>query len=139
MTQMKNLLLKKRILIVDDEDLLREILSEDLTSAGATVIEAANGEIAFDLLKKHSFDAVVTDIRMPGGNGTDLIKNINTYFQNEKPKIFVCSGYNDFSLKEVESVKVSFTFNKPFDRDTFIRTIALFLQTTSTTTKLESI
>ena len=89
-------------MVVDDEELLREILLEDLTSAGALVSEAENGTKALELLQKEKFDAVVTDIRMPGGNGNMLIKNINAHFQDEKPKIFVCSGYNDFSLSETE-------------------------------------
>lgn len=126
---MKNLLSEKKILVVDDEDLLREILMEDLTSAGAQVAEAANGAVAFELMQKQSFHAIVTDIRMPGGNGIALIKNINSYFQTNKPKIFVCSGYNDFSLNEIEQMSVCFTFDKPFDRETFIRTIATYLQT----------
>jgi len=121
---MKTLLTGKKILVVDDEDLLREILVEDLTSAGASVSDAANGTMAFELLQKQKFDAVVTDIRMPGGNGIMLIKNINSYFQSDKPKIFVCSGYNDVSLDDTEALSVSFTFDKPFDRETFIRTLA---------------
>jgi len=126
---MNKLLSEKKILVVDDEELLREILVEDLTSAGAQVTDAANGALAFALMQNQSFDAVVTDIRMPGGNGIALIKNINSYFQNEKPKIFVCSGYNDFSLNQTEEMSVCFTFDKPFDRETFIRTIAKHLQT----------
>lgn len=126
---MKTLLTDKKILIVDDEDLLREILVEDLTSAGASVLDAANGTIAFDLLQKEKFDAVVTDIRMPGGSGIKLIKNIKAHFQSEGPQIFVCSGYNDMTLDETESLSVSYTFNKPFDRETFIQTLADYLKT----------
>lgn len=125
---MKTLLTGKNILVVDDEDLLREILVEDLTSAGASVSDASNGTLAFDLLQKQKFDAVVTDIRMPGGNGIKLIQNINLHFKDNKPKIFVCSGYNDVSLDETEALSVSFTFDKPFDRETFIRTLAKCLK-----------
>jgi CheY-like chemotaxis protein len=124
---MKTLLTGKNILVVDDEELLREILVEDLTSAGASVKDAANGSIAFEILQKQRFDAVVTDIRMPGGNGIKLIKNINSHFQKDKPKIFVCSGYNDMTLEETEALSVSFTFDKPFDRETFIKTLAQYL------------
>lgn len=124
---MKTLLNGKKILVVDDEDLLREILVEDLTSAGALVSDASNGETAFDLLQTQPFDAIVTDIRMPAGNGIMLIKNINSHFQNGKPKIFVCSGYNDMTLEETEAYSVTYTFNKPFDRETFIRTLAQYL------------
>ncbi len=124
---MKTLLTGKKILVVDDEDLLREILVEDLSSAGATVLDAANGTIAFDLLQKENFDAVVTDIRMPGGNGIKLIKNIKSHFEKNAPKVFVCSGYNDMTLDETQALSVAYTFNKPFDRESFIKTIAEYL------------
>lgn len=118
-----NTLAGKKILVVDDEELLREILMEDLAAYEATVMGAENGDLAFDLVKKENFDAIVTDIRMPGGNGVILIKNINSHFQKDRPKIFVCSGYNDVSRTEIENMSVTHTFNKPFDREVFIQTL----------------
>lgn len=113
----------KKILVVDDEELLREILMEDLSFYGAEVFGAENGNTAFDLLRNQQFDAVITDIRMPGGSGTALIRNINSHFGNNKPKIFVCSGYNDVAPQEIEAMLVTHTFNKPFDREKFIQVI----------------
>jgi YesN/AraC family two-component response regulator len=114
---------KKFILIVDDEELIREILIEELTFYGANVISAENGTVAFELIQKNKFDAVITDVRMPNGNGLVLIKNINSKIQ-DKPKIFICSGYNDISETEIQSLNVSYTFNKPFEREDFIAIIS---------------
>lgn len=113
----------KKILVVDDEELLREILMEELSYYGAEVIGAENGTIAFDLVKNQKFDAVITDVRMPGGNGIVLIKNINEYFKKDKPKLFICSGYNDITSDEIDSMNITHTFNKPFDRENFIQVI----------------
>lgn len=122
-----NTLVGKKILVVDDEELLREILMEELSAYEAAVMGAENGDSAFELVKKENFDAIVTDIRMPGGNGTTLIKNVNSYFPKNRPKIFVCSGYNDVSRSEIETLSVTYTFNKPFDRDFFIQTLMKYL------------
>lgn len=124
---MKTLIKGKKILVVDDEDLLREIISEDLRSAGALVTEAANGRIAFELIQNQIFDAVVTDVRMPGGNGIKLVKDIKSHFENDGPFVFVCSGYNDMSAEETESLSVNYIFKKPFDRETFIKKVAEYL------------
>lgn len=118
-----NSLKAKKILVVDDEELLREIIMEDLSYYGAEVVGAENGTIAFELIQKQKFDAIITDVRMPGGNGIVLIKNINEFFKKDRPFIFICSGYNDISQTEIATMKVTYTFNKPFDRENFIRVL----------------
>ena len=114
----------KKILVVDDEELLREILMEDLADNGAEVTGAENGTRAFELIKSQNFDAVITDARMPGGSGVGLINNMNEYYKENRPPVFICSGYNDITRSEIESMKVSHAFNKPFDRDEFIKVIS---------------
>lgn len=64
------------ILVVDDEESLREILSEVLGEEGHTVSVAASAEQALMLLSDQRFDIVITDIRMPGMNGIDLLRKI---------------------------------------------------------------
>ncbi len=119
-----NRLNKKRILVVDDEELLREILIEELSYYGADVVGAENGTVAFEMIKNQKFDAVITDVRMPGGNGIVLIRNINSYFSVGKPKLFICSGYNDITPLEIGTMNIAHSFSKPFDRDSFIKVVA---------------
>jgi CheY-like chemotaxis protein len=115
----------KKILVVDDEELLREILMEDLAYCGATVDGAENGTAAFDLVNHEHFDAVITDVRMPGGSGIALAKNIMSRLKKEdRPKIFLCSGYNDVSPSEISDLEISHVFAKPFDRENFINVIS---------------
>ncbi len=62
-----------RILVVDDDDHLRQIMEETLESAGYTVKTAESGNAALDILKNESFDLTITDLMMPGIKGIELI------------------------------------------------------------------
>jgi two-component system, response regulator PdtaR len=84
------------VLIVDDEPLIRETVSELLSSAGLPTLEAANGVEALEMLSKngHAVAVLLTDIRMPGGmNGIDLAR----IAQRTWPwiKVIVMSGFYD--------------------------------------------
>jgi DNA-binding NtrC family response regulator len=62
-----------RVLIVDDEPLIRTIMHRALARAGHEVLEADCVAAAQEVLRVHVVDVVTTDLRMPGGNGTVLI------------------------------------------------------------------
>lgn len=65
-----------KILIVDDDRSMREFLEILLHMEGYQVFSAANGQTATDLCAKQKFDLVITDLKMPGLSGIDLLKNI---------------------------------------------------------------
>ncbi len=117
----------KRILLVDDEDFLREVLCEIFNSHGAITRSAENGIIALDLLKSEKFDAVISDIRMPGGDGLSLAENINTQLDYQ-PKIFLCSGFNDIPPEKTNTLDVVEIFTKPFSVDKMIDSVSQALQ-----------
>lgn len=112
MSELKNV----NVLVVDDEEALREIFTDELTYLGAQVFCAKNGEEALDLYKQHSIDVVISDVRMPGGDGVQLVKNIAS-LPKPFPKIFMCSGYMDKSTDEILELGVLEIFAKPFDWD----------------------
>jgi DNA-binding NtrC family response regulator len=64
---------KLNILLVDDEDALRGVVAERLQDEGFTVVEAPSGEAALDQLQRFAFDIVVSDLRLPGIDGRDVI------------------------------------------------------------------
>jgi DNA-binding response OmpR family regulator len=66
----------KRILIVEDEDALCLLYKEELAQEGYAVTPAGNAEEALAALKREPFDLIVTDIRMPGRDGVELITEI---------------------------------------------------------------
>jgi DNA-binding NtrC family response regulator len=104
----------KSILVVDDEEWMREALESFLKLADAHVETAQNGEEAFSILLSKKFDALITDLRMPGGHGAPLIKRVLLELAI-KPKVFVCSGYCDFSKEEAREMGIVRVFGKPFD------------------------
>ena len=112
-----------KILVVDDEDAIREVISEEFEMAGAKVDQANNGRKAFDMLKAANYDVVFSDVRMPNGDGVELINNI---FQklNPKPLVYLCTGFSDLSEAEAKKIGVKEVFSKPFNMDFIIGKIA---------------
>lgn len=68
-----------RVLIVDDDAKLRELLASYLSDSGFAVMEAPNGTKALELLRREPFDAMVLDIMMPGLNGLDVLRTVRTF------------------------------------------------------------
>ncbi len=64
----------KKILLVEDEALIRELYTRQLTKAGFMVKPAATGEEAVQILKTDSFDVILLDIMLPGINGLQVLR-----------------------------------------------------------------
>lgn len=68
--------MKKKLLVVEDEKNLCVLYKEELTKEGYKVTTVMDADTALKLIKKHEFDLIITDIRMPVKNGIDLITQI---------------------------------------------------------------
>ena len=80
------------ILVVDDDDEVREMLAETLQDFGYAVLQAASGEEALPMLTGDSeIDMLITDIRMPGMSGLELAETVSR--QHSGMKVIVTSGY----------------------------------------------
>ncbi len=112
------------ILVVDDEDGLREAVSLALKSRGATVTQAPGGRPAFEMLKVTKFDWVVSDIRMPDGDGMSLLAQIQTLAEHI-PKVILVTGFADVTRDQVLNQGAIALLSKPFGRQSLID---LFLQ-----------
>lgn len=64
----------KKILLVEDEDFIRELYVRQLTKAGFLVKSAADGQTGLNLLKSETFDLLLLDIMLPGMNGLQLLR-----------------------------------------------------------------
>ena len=102
--------------MVDDDALMREVVAEIFTDRGAQVTEAENGVDAFSLVRSQKFDVVFTDVRMPGGDGITLAKEIHN-LTGHKPLVFVCSGFSDLLPEVQKELGIIRVFNKPFSED----------------------
>jgi len=65
-----------RVLVVDDEERVRGLLCDLLAAWGCQAVEATNGAQALTLFEAGDYDLVLTDYRMPGGTGLDLIRDV---------------------------------------------------------------
>ncbi len=80
------------ILVVDDDDAVREMLAETLQDFGYAVVQAASGEEALPLIAEDpGIDMLITDIRMPGMSGLELADRVER--QHSGMKVIVTSGY----------------------------------------------
>lgn len=116
-----------RILVVDDEELLREILVETFSMYGAQVDAAPGGNAALEKLQKQPYDMLISDVRMPDGDGLSLIANLKT-LNLPSLKVFVCSAYNDLTDKKIRELNILKVFNKPFDLDHLLRDVSLYFK-----------
>jgi PAS domain S-box-containing protein len=111
----------KRVLIVDDEDMLRELLVEQLTEVGYAVYEASNGLEAIEVLKRlyaeqTRIDAVVLDMNMPKMDGAKAFAEIRAIFP--KMPILIATGYaEDEVVQKVVESDANGVLVKPYDTD----------------------
>lgn len=82
----------KKFLIVDDEELLRDMLVEVLTAEGYKVDSAANGIEASELIISNDYELVATDFFMPNMNGLEFIKTCQNSFPDIKFILFSGGG-----------------------------------------------
>ncbi|MGE5807162.1 MAG: response regulator, partial [Ignavibacteria bacterium] len=83
--------MNERILVVDDEDIIRESLSYVLKKEGYTVEEAGNGKSALDKLLQEPFDLVITDLEMPVMKGIRLLEEIKKL--NIQTSVIIITAY----------------------------------------------
>jgi len=110
------------VLVVDDEPVLRELVAFILIDKGFQVLEAESGDAAFQLICKNDFDVVVSDVRMPNGNGVELLTRISQ-MTKRKPMVFLVSGYSEISLEEARKLGARDLLNKPVDYDKLCQAI----------------
>lgn len=105
---------RRSLLIVDDDQEIRNLLGDVLGRDGYEIIYAENGKEAYDLVLEDYIDGVVLDIRMPHGSGEEFLHEIQSIPKQDRPAIFVISGYDDLSLEEIQQLGAVRFFKKPF-------------------------
>jgi len=107
---------KSSILLIDDDDSLRRVMEFSLTEAGHTVRTAASGEDGLRLFEKDPFDAVITDITMPGMSGMEVLAKVRQ--RDAHVPVIVITAYGTIE-NAVEAMKQgAFDYiTKPVSRD----------------------
>ena len=83
--------MKKKILIVDDEEGLRLLYKEELEEEGAMITLAASGAEALERLEEGTFDLILLDIKMPGMDGVEVLRRVKEKWSDIP--VILCTAY----------------------------------------------
>lgn len=117
----------KKILVIDDEELVIKSISKLLSKEGYAVTVAKSGKDALEKLKKIDFDLTICDIRMPEMNGIETIKQIRACLEksNKKsPPSILITGYVDPDKYDAAlDLEVMNYLPKPFDNKELLEAV----------------
>lgn len=108
--------MKSRILVVDDEESIREFLEIMLKKEGYEVSCAEDGQIALDLLKKKSFDLVISDMQMPNMTGMELLKQVKDQYSDVVFMMITAFGTTETAVEAMKMGAYDY-ITKPFKID----------------------
>lgn len=101
------------VLVVDDEPSLRRLMRRALSGTASVVVDAASGFEALELFREHAFNAVITDVRMPGMTGIDLVVELGR-LAPDLP-VIVVSGSDELETRRAAIAAGAYDFlPKPF-------------------------
>jgi len=115
-TDQASIVEKTKTLVVDDEEIVRSFLIDVLTDEGYQVASVASGEEAIKLMTREEFDLIITDIKMPGTDGMEVLRVAKARDPNQN--VIVMTGYASTETA-VESMKLGAAdyITKPFNLD----------------------
>ncbi|MDO9181986.1 MAG: response regulator, partial [Bacteriovorax sp.] len=117
MIEKKNL----TVLIVDDEPDILELMDEEFQYCGYTTVTAICGNDAIKVLDSSKIVIVVSDYKMPNGNGMAVLSHVSK--MSVRPVFFFVSGQADVSVEDALRAGAKKFFSKPFDLDELIKEI----------------
>ena len=118
--------MKSKILIVDDEEHIRELLRFYLNKEGFESLQAANGEQALEVVENQYIDLAIVDIMMPGMDGFELVEQMHQY--REFPVIMLSAKSQSKDKLRGFSLGIDDYVTKPFDPDELLARIKTILK-----------
>ncbi|HAK89091.1 MAG TPA: hypothetical protein DCP24_08545 [Nitrospiraceae bacterium] len=113
---------KARILVIDDEEIVRISCERTLVPDGYEIDTAASGKEGLERLEKGEYDLVLVDLKMPGMSGIEFLVNIKS--RRPEQKVMIMTGYDTIEhIVEAISSGAAHYLEKPFTPDTLIERI----------------
>lgn len=110
--------MSKRILIVDDEEVIRKFLKIHLSKQGYEVIEAEDGQKAIDQIGEREFDLIICDVMMPNKNGWEVVREVKSNPElNGIPIILLSAKNDDVDMSKGYECGANYYMTKPFTKD----------------------
>ncbi len=113
----------KRILLVDDDEILRELMRLLLEDEGYAVDECVDGEKGLHALEAVDYQLVIADLRMPVMDGARFLREAVKRGFTIPPVIIFSGNSGDEVTDELESLPVSLVLNKPVNPDELLRVV----------------
>jgi two-component system NtrC family sensor kinase len=116
-----------RVLLVDDEVGIRTLLRWELGAEGLDIVEAADGAAALDAIEGQSFDVIISDVRMPGMSGLDVLRGARQ--RSPGTEVIIATGYADID-SAVECVRNGAfdLLHKPYDTRQLVDSVGRALE-----------
>ncbi|EGQ9933788.1 response regulator [Vibrio vulnificus] len=120
--------MKKNILIVDDSESLRQVVSIALTGAGFNVIEAKDGVQGVERLNGEKIHLIISDVNMPNMNGIDFIKQVKQHSKYRfTPIVMLTTETQQYLMEECKKAGARAWLVKPFRPEQMISVVSRFL------------
>ncbi len=124
--------MSKRILIVDDEEVIRKFLKIHLTKLGHEVTEAEDGQKAIEKIGEEKFDLIICDVMMPNKNGWEVVKEVkSTPELTDIPIILLTAKNDDTDMFKGYELGANYYMTKPFTKDQLLYGLKLMFEETS--------
>ena len=126
-----------RILVVDDEDVLREMLGDALRLSGFEVLEAADGSKALTILQSGKVDLIISDVNMPGMDGYEMLSHLRAQ-GDETPAILLTARRERVDVTKGLKLGADDYVTKPFGLEELILRVNAVLRRTMGTASASS-
>lgn len=114
------------VLVVEDEENIREVLEEILSAAGHEVAQASSGEEGIELFKKHRQDLVITDLGLPGLSGWEVASAVKN--ENPSTPVVLFTGWGvKLDQEQAKRKSIDRFINKPFNMEQILSLVSELL------------
>ncbi len=108
----------KKVLIVDDEEVIRKFLRINLVKLGYEVNEAVDGAQALERLARETYDLLISDVLMPNKNGWELLKAVRSNPKTKNMSVILLTAKNeDADMFQGYELGANYYMTKPFTKD----------------------
>ncbi len=123
--------MSKRILVVDDEEVIRKFVKIHLMKLGYEVDEAEDGQKAIEKITEEKFDLIICDVMMPNKSGWEVVKEVKSNPEmNEIPIILLTAKSDDADMFKGYELGANYYMTKPFTKDQLLYGMKLMFEET---------
>lgn len=124
--------MSKRILVVDDEEVIRKFVKIHLSKLGYEVDEAEDGQKAIEKITGEKFDLIICDVMMPNKNGWEVVKEVKSNPEvSEIPIILLTAKNDDADMFKGYELGANYYMTKPFTKDQLLYGMKLMFEETA--------